>query len=402
MHALKKVLFLILALFLVGISTAIVAKNMDDLSPAELVAIAMTLNNQARYTEAADLLERALLLNPDIPSGLIEYQKALAGTQGGRKVKEATLDLASLLEADWTVNKQAYVKVGASDNLNRALTSSVIPITLAGQTINVSLADDERPKSGEALELGLALGAYSRLSSTVELTASAEILQRKATQTGYTNYQWGKLAASWGETLPGNHSIVWGATADILNYKQQRPYYVLQGMMRYGFSPKQQCTPQMGIDIKHQGQQKNKALEGRYLGAVVALNCHKKNQAYTVQVSLGQNWANNERLGGDQKKARLQISHQWAAGELIQGDELRTTASYFRQQDQGGYSLSLNNGRKRSIKRIDVSVEYAWPLRTFGKNWQGFVSVDWIRQESNIVLFETNAQEVWFGLRANW
>jgi len=375
---------------------------MDALSPKELVAIAMILNNQTRYTEAADLLERALLLNPDVPSGLAEYQKALAGIQGARKMKVVAHDLASLLQADWIINKQAYFKVGESDNLNRAPASSIIPITIAGRSLNVLLADDERPKSGQNLEVGLALDAYSRLSPTVEVVASAEILQRKATQTGYSNYQWAKLAASWREALPKNHSIIWGGAADILNYNKLRPYYVLQGMMRYGFPPKQQCVPQIGIDIKHQGQQKNKALEGLYLGGVVALNCHKKSQAYTVQMSLGEDWGNNERLGGDQRKARLQISYVWSMGELIQGDELTLTASYFRQQDQKGYSLALNNGGKRKVKRIDASMRYAWPLHTLGRNWQGFVSVDWVRQKSNILLFETNAQEAWVGLKKNW
>jgi len=383
-------------------STSIVAKAIEVLSPKELVAIAITLNSQARYAEAVDLLERALLLSPKVPKGLIEYQKALAGIQGARKMKVIDLDLTSLLQAGWHIKRQAHIKVGVSDNLNRAPTSPTIPISIAGQAVNVLLADDERPKSGQGLELGIALEAYSRLNSTVELIASAEILQRKATETGYINYQWAKLAASWVEALPKNHSIVWGVTADILNYNQQRPYYVLQGMTRYGFPSWQKCVPQIGLDIKHQAQQKNKALEGQYIGGVVALNCHKKDQAYTLQLSLGQDWANNERLGGDQKKARLQLSHIWNVGEQIKGDKLSTTASYFRQQDQKGYSALLNNGSKRNIQRIDLSIEYAWPMHMFGKNWQGFTSIEWTKQESNILLFETAAQEVWFGLKKTW
>lgn len=402
MYALKRILLLALVLSSIVFSTSVVAKAIDELSPQELVAIAATLNNQARYTEAADLLERALLLSPEIDGGLGEYQKAIAGIQHEHQSKALDRNVASLLRGKWAVNKEVYAKVGVSDNLNRAPTSSVIPITISGQSLNVMLADDERPKSGQAIELGVSLEARSRLNSKTKLMVSADILQRQSTQTGFTNYQWGTFAATWLEALPKGRSVTWGATADILKYDKQRPFYVLQGMMRYGLPLWQECVQYVGVDVQHQGQQRNKALEGQYLGGVLALNCHKKDEVYAVQLSLGRDWASEGRLGGDQSQAKWQFSHAWNVGDFIKGDELVTTASYYRQQDKKSYSLALNNGRKRRVSRIDVSMEYAWPIQGFGKNWQGFVSAQWLRQKSNLLLFETTAQEAWVGIKKSW
>ena len=127
-----------------------IAAAADNHTPKELVALAISLNNQARYAEAADLLERALMLSPDIARGLIEYKKALRGI----KVKQPQVmlgnPLQSMLKSNWHVGKQLYAKIGVSDNLNRAPSSHDIPITLAGESINVLLTQDQRPKSGQA------------------------------------------------------------------------------------------------------------------------------------------------------------------------------------------------------------------------------------------------------------
>ena len=402
LYALKRILLLMLALSSIVFSSSVISKAIDELSPQELVAIAVTFNIQTRYQEAADLLERALLLSPEIRGGLDEYQKAITGIQRKSKNKGLNNNIAPLMERRWAVNKEAYAKVGVSDNLNRAPTNSVIPLTISGQSLNVMLADDERPKPGQTIELGVSLEASSRLNSKTELMVSADILQRQSTQTGFTNYQWGTFAATWVETLAKGRRVIWGVTADLLKYDEQRPFYVLQGMVRYGLPLWQDCAQYMGVDVQHQGQQKNKALDGQYLGGVLAFNCHKNNKVYAVQLSLGRDWASNQRLGGDQTKARLQMNHTWNVEEFFQGGELSTTLNYYRQQDKKGYTTVLHNGRKREVKRIDVSIEYAWPLQIVGESWQGFVNTQWIRQRSNLLLFETTAQEAWVGIKKSW
>jgi len=383
-------------------SGSFIVSAADDRTPKELVALAMSLNHQARYAEAADLLERALMLGPDTPSALIEYQKALLGMQ----VKQAQVTvgnpLRSMLKSNWHVSKQLYAKIGASDNLNRAPSSHDIPITLAGESINVLLTQDQRPKSGQGVEVGIMIDSYARLNSTAELSVTAEVLQRAATESGFTHYQWGKFATSWVQELPVGRQIVWGLAADIINYRNEQPFYVLQGTMRYIFERHSQCQPQLGFDVQRQGQQKTEVFDGQYLGGLIAINCHQKNSSYALQVSMGKDQASDERLGGNQIKKRLQLSHAWNVGETISNDVLKTRVSYYQQKEKKGYSLALNNGAKKEIERLDISAAYQVPLALLGKGWVGTVEMQWIKQRSNIVLFETESTELWFGVAKNW
>jgi len=374
----------------------------DDRGPKELVVLAMSLNQQARYAEAADLLERALMLNPDTPNALIEYQKALLGMQVKQTQVTISHSLRSMLKSNWHVSKQLYAKIGASDNLNRAPSSRDIPITLAGESINVLLTQDQRPKSGQGIEVGVMLDGYSRLNSTAELSVTAEVLQRAATESGFTHYQWGKLATSWLQELPVGRQIVWGLAADIINYRNEPPFYVLQGTMRYIFERHAQCQRQLGFDIQRQGQQKTAVFDGQYIGGLVAINCHQKNASYALQVSMGRDQASDERLGGDQVKKRLQLTHAWNVGDVISNDVLKTTFSYYQQKEQQGYSLALNNGSKKEIERLDITAAYQFPFKPLGKGWVGTVEMQWIKQQSNIILFETESTEIWFGLAKNW
>ncbi len=398
--SLKRTAILVLFSLILAVPTSQAAEIDHRLSPKELVALAQAFNEQLRFTEAADLLERALMINPNVANGLSAYQKALQGIQNNKKTDENSR--GSKLRASWQVSKQLSVKVGSSSNLNRAPSSSVIPLTVGSQIVDVALADDETAKQGQAIELGVSIAAQTQLGAKDAVVLSAQLQQRKAMQTGFTNYQWGTLAAMWARELPKNHQIIGGVSIDILNYQQQAPYYIVQAALRYKSPLWQQCSQQYGVEIESQGQQNNKALDGRYLGAVLAFSCRKQNMLYTAQLSAGQDWAVGKRLGGDQQVKKIQFSHVWAIGENTRQASIRTTIDYYQQQDQSGYNDLLNAGSNREVKRINLALEYERPLTRLGKHWLGFINIEWTKQRSNIALFETNTKELWLGLKRNW
>ncbi len=383
------------------VSTSQAADIDGRLSPAQLVALAQALNNQARYAEAADLLERALMLNPNVSEGLGAYQYALQ-SMGANQRAFANNRLNALRQAKWQVSKQISIKGGVSNNLNRAPSNSVIPLTIGAQTVQLTLAPNEREKSGQAVELGVSVAAQAQVSAKEAVSVSAQWQQREASKTGSTNFQWGKVAATWQRDLPKKHQLIVGLSVDVLKYQQQNPHYIMQAALRYKLLQQQYCSQQYGIEAQSQGQQKNKALDGRYLGAVLALNCQMQNSLYGAQLSVGQDWAVGKRLGGDQRTKKIQLSHLWDMAKYNQGDSISTTLNYYHQQDKAGYSELFNAGSKRTVERINVVVEYATSLAVIGKNWKGFIALEWMQQRSNLVLFETKTKELWLGLRRSW
>jgi len=371
-----------------------------QLSPQELVVLAQAFNQQLRFAEAADLLERALMINPNVVNGLSAYQQALQGIGSSKKIK---LNASHYKwPSNWQLSKQLTIKVGSSNNLNKAPSSAVIPLTIGSQTIHVVLADDETAQQGEAVELGGSIAAQTQLGAKDVLVLSAQLQQRKAIQTGFTNYQWGTLSAMWARNLPNKHQIIGGVSVDMLNYQQQDPYYIVQAALHYKRPQWQHCSQQYGIEVESQGQQNNKALDGRYLGAVLGLSCYQQNRRYSAQLSVGKDWAVGQRLGGDQQIKKLQLSHEWNRLGNNQQSRIKTTFDYYQQQGQSSYSSLLNAGSNREITRTSLALEYERPLTRLGKHWLGTITIEWAKQRSNIALFETNATELWLGLKRNW
>jgi len=386
--------------FMLAMPVSQAAEADHRLSPKELVMLAQTFNQQLRFTEAADLLERALMINPNVANGLSAYQKALQGIESGKKISVNNSRHQWL--GNWQVSKQLTVKLGASNNLDMAPSHSAIPLTVGNQTILVALADDETARQGEAIELGVSIAAQTQLGAKDALVISAQMQQRKAIQTGFTNYQWGTLSAMWARNLPNKHQIIGGVSVDVLNYQQQAPYYIVQAALRYKRPQWQQCSQQYGVEVESQGQQNNKALDGRYLGAVLGLSCQQQNMGYTAQLSAGKDWAVGQRLGGDQQIKKVQLSHVWNRQSGNQQSRITTTFDYYQQQGQRGYSSLLNAGSKREITRINLALQYERPLASLGKHWLGSINIKWAKQRSNIALFETNTTELWLGLKRNW
>jgi len=396
----KKIVFIVLLLFFSG---SLAAETTNNLMPGKLVALAVSLNNQMRYTEAADLLERALMLEPTVFNGMAEYRKALAGMNLVLQAKNEDVSLLdALMWARWQTRKKAYVQMGSSTNINYAPTASLVPLTIGGSNIIVVLSDDDRPKERQAIEVGASAELTSKLSNVDRITASVGVMHRGVVRAQNSNYQWGKAEVNWQRELPAKRYWLLGAALDILDYEQQQPFYVLQGALRYSQPWRQKCTQQFGIDIQHQGQLSNNLYDGYYIGVASAFSCLIGNQEIGLQLSLGQDWALDKRQGGDQVKARFEFTHAWDVGRQVIGDELQTTVAYYQQEDKEGYSSALSNNRKREVKRFDLSVQYAWPLYLIGESWMAYVSVEWTNQRGNILLFETDTKEIWLGVKKSW
>lgn len=398
-QALKKAAIVAIISLLMAVSTGYALEKAGESSPEELVKHGQALNHQSRFAEAAELLEQALMINPSVRGGKAAYQAALNGLLGDEKSTGSNWAIKPTKK--WLVSKQINIKVGASSNLNSAPSNSVIPLTIGGETIKLKLAADETEKAGQAIDLSLSIAARKQINKKEFAVLSAQLQQKKATQTGFTSYQWGQLAATWGRNLASKHQIIGGISIDVLNYQQQKPYYIVQGALRHRFLQWHQCSQQYGVDVQRQGQQNNKALDGRFAGAVSSISCHQKNAVYTAQVSAGKDWAVGSRLGGDQKIKKVQFQYDLRLNNNS-NDKLKAMLSYYEQKDQKGYNSLLNNGSRRKVQRVNALLEYQKPLKIAGNDWVGYINIRRVTQRSNIALFETNTKELWLGLKRKW
>lgn len=398
-QALKKAAIVAIISLLMAVSTGYALEKAGESSPEELVKHGQALNHQSRFAEAAELLEQALMINPSVRGGKAAYQAALNGLLGDEGSTGSNWAIKPTKK--WLVSKQINIKVGASSNLNSAPSNSVIPLTIGGETIKLKLAADETEKAGQAIDLSLSIAARKQINKKEFAVLSAQLQQKKATQTGFTSYQWGQLAATWGRNLASKHQIIGGISIDVLNYQQQKPYYIVQGALRHRFLQWHQCSQQYGVDVQRQGQQDNKALDGRFAGAVSSISCHQKNAVYTAQVSAGKDWAVGSRLGGDQKIKKVQFQYDLRLSNNS-NDKLKAMLSYYEQKDKKGYNSLLNNGSRRKVQRVNALLEYQKPLKIAGNDWVGYINIRRVTQHSNIALFETNTKELWLGLKRKW
>ncbi len=398
-QALKKAAIVAIISLLMAVSTGYALEKAGESSPEELVKHGQALNHQSRFAEAAELLEQALMINPSVRGGKAAYQAALNGLLGDEGSTGSNWAIKPTKK--WLVSKQINIKVGASSNLNSAPSNSVIPLTIGGETIKLKLAADETEKAGQAIDLSLSIAARKQINKKEFAVLSAQLQQKKATQTGFTSYQWGQLAATWGRNLASKHQIIGGISIDVLNYQQQKPYYIVQGALRHRFLQWHQCSQQYGVDVQRQGQQNNKALDGRFAGAVSSISCHQKNAVYTAQVSAGKDWAVGSRLGGDQKIKKVQFQYDLRLSNNS-NDKLKAMLSYYEQKDKKGYNSLLNNGSRRKVQRVNALLEYQKPLKIAGNDWVGYINIRRVTQHSNIALFETNTKELWLGLKRKW
>ncbi len=162
-------------------------------NPAYLLRLGQLRNQQRQYEQAADHLERALMLAPDRPEALLQYAIALAGSGDTLSALNLMAELrqrpdlpeplrASLqgLLAAWTQRLQpaapgplwargssqpgapaqsttlaAGLRLGWDSNLQGASRLSELTLTLPGQSITLPIEPDQQPRAGAVAQADL-------------------------------------------------------------------------------------------------------------------------------------------------------------------------------------------------------------------------------------------------------
>ena len=167
---------------------------------------------QGRVEEAAVALEKALLLDPNLPGAQLDYAQALAliGLKGSARAMLADVlqrpdiqpKLKSKLtgaqnppsnasqpglQSEWQWSKLAQAALGHETNLNSATFTDSLTLMLSNGPVTIGLSDSAKPIAGPAIKNLLAVQGTTRAGAGLlalgELSVSASLSNKKAFQT---------------------------------------------------------------------------------------------------------------------------------------------------------------------------------------------------------------------------
>ena len=361
--------------------------------------------------KAANALEKALLLNPDLAGAQLDYAQALAElgeAHSARQLVETVIERPDIPPAlhDWLSSRMGQLGgsawqgtwmvqalLGAESNLNSAPATNFLILTLPGGNVPVLLGASERPSAGMA-NLDTVAGEASRPLGPGRLTVTGEATVRASPGNTSNNLQWMDGAVTWGQPVLGGEVAVraaatrlWMGGAELydendLRLFMERPLPWREDSCRYG----------LGGEYSARSYPVSPALDGRYRGGLLGLSC----QQDTTRISAIGQWGvdqaqDPQRLGGDQQRDDffLMASHPLSLGLVI------LSGQWSRLQDQEAYS-SLLGGVPRQILRRSGRLQYEHPISGALTALGYFEKTS---QNSNIDLFGLENRALYLGLR---
>lgn len=372
---------------------------------------------------AAALLERALLLAPELAGAQADYARALAalGDERGAKslidgllarddvpdgLRAALQDWQRYIGRDlyasgWQTGGSLTLRMGGESNLNSAPSRSTLDLTLPDGTYTLPLDRSYRAQGGGAMMSEANLQAGRNLAGGGRLQLLADIRSRHApamTETDFLQYE--GLAVL---TLPvvGDHGeapkianqVSVGASR--LDYGGEQIYEAQRlGLARIFQAGS--CLTGASLDLETRHFPTSGNLDGRFAGVGGSLRCQVRGARISLIARVGEDRADRaDRPGGDQQRMdwRLGYSRPWLGGQLD------AEMNYGHQSDQKAYSDLLENGAKRHLNRLGFRLEWSKPLV---KGLDGIVTVETYQQQSNLPLFEIGSTALWLGGRWTW
>ncbi len=376
--------------------------------------VGQALNTLHRYPEAADRLESVLMLDPDNWQARVEYLVALEGSgeipsaralqaelihdaaipESVRRALSKRLlpDLPLWREQARTTYSSLTFTLARDSNLLGSPSAGSMDLTFPDGRVPVILAPENRPRSGvlnrldyrHQLQLPMENGErfwHAFFIGNLRYTPSL-------TRADYTAYEVRLENAAY-EQGPYIQTHFLGA----LN--RDGEFYRQTGL-EGGWERSQLgevCRLRLGGEYQHRQYPAAEQLEGHYAGLLLRNVC--VSPGWKMELRLGQDMAVHEqRPGGDRQRIQL------AFGRAFNWQEARLylDAEFEHLRDLEGYSPLLETNLKRRINRQLYRVEFNKPM--FGMEF--IAGLELSKQDSNLVLFETESRSVYLGLRYLW
>jgi hypothetical protein len=371
--------------------------------------------------EAAALLERAMLLAPDLAGARLDYAEALAAL-GDREAARAWLNdvLASdqppdlvadrirlrldrLADSRWRRSARFVLKGGYDSNPMLAPRLSSLTLTLPSGW--VTLPVDTGSTKGSSVAQGEVQLAAQRLPTSADggtLTVLAEARWRRpfsAIDARYSEFSGGAIweqplgsaAAAPLGTPDRRWGLLGGVTGNLVTLGGETIYRGLRGLA--GGTAPWPCQPRALLDMERRDYPTSTSLNGDYVGMAASATCaNDAGQTLALGVRFGKDRPDGFRAGGELRRAEIRVGGAMPfAGGRLEGDVTGT-----RLTDADAYSPVLAEGARRWINRVALRAEYARPLML---GWEAVASIERVDQNSNLELFALSGTTVLFGVR---
>lgn len=422
---------------------------------AYLLQLGILRNQQGQYEQAADHLERALMLAPGQPEALLQYAIALAGSGDTLSALHLMADLQQRPDlpsplravlrsvvAAWEPRIQAPIwahsggaaalpastsfsagtRLGYDSNLQGSSRISSLTLTLPGENVTLPIEPSQLPRSGGVLQTDLRATHQRILPSGARWGTQAALQQRytpSLQSAGSTQAEWqvDYTAAPFAQA-PGAIETEakkkgwapWASASIAALHSRSGTRYASHSLSLGVEHAALGCAARWGIDGQNRELRSNTILSGRYLGGSLQWHCAPTpgGLQWLAVLRLGQDRAANpDRPGGHQNQAGLRLHANapapslWRpAGSAGQGGARWTIdADYSRARDDHGYSALLDNGRVRRVERLTTRIEWQQPLLP---GVQAVIGAEAITQNASLSLFQMRSHGIWIGLRGQW
>lgn len=396
-----------------------------------LAALGRLLNRQGRYLEAADHLERALMLAPDLKDAQLSYAIALTGS-GDLLSAAALIDnlladpalpphLRPLIqrqkdalaaEADgWQSRLTLAARLGYDSNLLGSPNLGSLALTLSGQTLVLPLDESYLARGGSYARADAQLDLHrsapdgarwdavvslrSRHSPAVQAAGSsqADLLLERSHTASSAGGSYINMSAATLQSQAGTRYLAWGAAGG------------------WGGAVAAACQARVGAEWQARQYLDNQVLSGRYRGLSAFWSCEQPSGVqWLLGLKAGRDAAQQrERAGGDQTQASLRVAGFWPlaallpdAGAALAGLRRGGLLLDFEQtelMDSSGYSPIMDSGRTRSVSRSAARLEYQQPIT---RSVQWVLGAEWVAQRSSLALFRVDNWGGYTGLRLSW
>ena len=391
--------------------------------------------------ESAVALEKALLLDPNLPGAQLDYAQALAQI-GQRSSARAILaqvlqrsDIEPALKGQlqqlqtagpnttqapkaqtqaeygvWQWTAMAQTALGRETNLNSATYTDSLTLILPNGPVSIGLSDSAKPIAGNALKSSLVVQGFTRAGfggiEVGELSVVASgankhalstagqslgVVENNSTAEAFIKYslpmQSGAASGQWQMTVGGTQ--FWqGSTS---------AYSDSGAHLKFSWDTLgQACKLAPSVGASRQQFPLSNSLNGVYSYARLELGC--KEQKHETQIALGAGFdkaLDSTRPGGDKHRKELLVRHERFVGPDFGQGQLSAWLRYAKSEDKEVFSELLGN-LKTSSHRTDWGVGYWVPVQ---QSWSVGLNLEATSQRSNNTLFNLRNMGVYLGLR---
>lgn len=369
--------------------------------PAYLAWRGAVLLALGRAREAADALERALLLAPEHRGARLDYARALAALGEVAAARQlyaelaaeadappaarAYLDAALAADVPWRGHGALALTVGVDSNLNRAPALDRLTLTVPGSVLVLPLAAAARPRAG----------AYRQLVAGASLAAADQAygldarLEARADDAGgrLEHYD---LLAQWRRRGKDGDGVALFGFAE-LRWQGR----ILQRAARLGLRHERlaSCRRLWGGDLIVRAHPENPFLDHLEAQGHFSWLCDGA-RPWLAQLALGREFAES-RPGGDAARLMLRGLVYWPVARGVLEAEARLS---FRREDDG-YSPLLANGARLSTQALVARLGWRRPL---GGALELLAGGEIERQWANLPLFAQRREALHLGVALRW